>query len=314
MKSPRVAFFGSPSFALPVLEAIRQNFEVVLVVTQPDKPVGRGLKMTPPAVAARATELGLPLIQPERLHRESFKQQFRESEADVAVTCAYGKLIRPSVLKIPKYGFLNTHTSLLPKLRGAAPIQWALINGEEVTGTTIMQTDEGLDTGPILLQEELPIQSEWTSLELSDALAEQASRLIVQALEEISTLSPVPQENEISTYAPLLTKADGYVRWQETAKQVVDRYRGVAAWPQTTVFLKGKRLKIKSLSVVAGEGEPGEVLSVKEEGITIACQEEAILIKHIQPESRKVMSAYAWASGANITPGKKLDLWEPTGS
>lgn len=314
MKLPRVAFFGSPPFALPVLEAIRQHFEVVLVVTQPDKPVGRGLKMTPPAVAARAAELDLPLSQPQKLREESFKQQFRESQADVAVTCAYGKLLRPSVLKIPEYGFLNTHTSLLPKLRGAAPIQWALINGETVTGTTIMQTDEGLDTGPILLQEELSIQPEWTSLELSDALAEQASRLIVQALKDLPQLSPIPQDDQASTHAPLLTKTDGYVRWQESAQQVFDRYRGVAAWPQTTAFLAGKRLKMKGISMIAGQGEPGQILAIQEEGITVACQQQAVLIKHIQPESRKMMDAYVWASGSGIQVGQKLDLWEPTES
>lgn len=177
---PRVAFFGSPAFALPVLDAIRERFEVVLVVAQPDKPVGRGLKLTPPPVAARATDLRLPLAQPAKLRgNTAFEAILRGSGADVAVTCAYGKILPASVLRVPRYGFLNTHTSLLPRYRGAAPIQWALIAGEAVTGTTIMQTDEGMDTGPVLLQQELAIEPAWTSLELSAALATQAAGLIV---------------------------------------------------------------------------------------------------------------------------------------
>lgn len=239
---PRVAFFGSPAFALPVLDAIREHFQVVLVVAQPDKPVGRGMKLTPPPVAARAAELGLPLAQPRKLRgNAAFEATLRESGADVAVTCAYGKILPLSVLNIPRYGFLNTHTSLLPAYRGSAPIQWALINGEAVTGTTIMQTDEGMDTGPVLLQEALPVAPDWTSLDLADALSAQASRLIVQALSNLDGLSPTPQDEALATHAPMLVKEDGFVRWTDTAAQIVNRSRGVAAWPQTTAFLGDRK-------------------------------------------------------------------------
>ncbi|WP_167757968.1 methionyl-tRNA formyltransferase [Deinococcus fonticola] len=312
---PRVAFFGSPAFAVPVLDAIRAEFEVVLVVAQPDKPVGRGLKLTPPAVAARAAELGLALAQPTRLRRnEAFARQLRESGAEVAVTCAYGKILPGSVLSIPRYGFLNTHTSLLPKYRGAAPIQWALIEGETVTGTTIMQTDEGMDTGPILLQEELPVPAEWTSLELSDALSAQAARLIVRALHGLGSLTPRPQDDRAATHAGMLDKEHGFVRWTDTAAQVVNRYRGVAAWPQTTAFLNGARLKLNGLSLTEGHGPPGEVLRVDGAGLTVACGVGAVHIRTVQPEAKKPQPAQVWAPAAGVHPGTRFDLWEPAAS
>ena len=296
-----------------MLEAIRAEFKVVLVVAQPDKPVGRGLKLTPPAVAARAAELGLALAQPTRLRRnEEFARQLRDSGADVAVTCAYGKILPASVLQIPRYGFLNTHTSLLPKYRGAAPIQWALIEGETVTGTTIMQTDEGMDTGPILLQEELPIPTDWTSLELSDALSQQAASLIVKALHGLDDLKPRQQDESQATHAGMLDKEHGFVRWTDTAAQVVNRYRGVAAWPQTTAFLNGSRLKFSGLSLAEGHGQPGEVVRVDDTGLTVACGTEAIHIKTVQPETKKPQPAQVWAHSVNVKPGVRFDLWKPT--
>lgn len=310
---PKVAFFGSPAFALPVLEAIRAHFEVVLVVAQPDKPVGRGLKLTPPPVAARAAELGLPLAQPTRLRRNTdFAATLRASGADVAVTCAYGKILPAELLAVPRYGFLNTHTSLLPRYRGAAPIQWALIGGETVTGTTIMQTDPGMDTGPVLRQEVLPIAPEWTSVELSDALSTQAAGLIVQALEQLDTLTPQPQDGAQATHAPMLVKEDGFVRWADPARAVVDRYRGVAAWPQTTAFLGGARLKLSGLSVVDGSGEPGNVLRADDSGLTVTCGDGAVLIRTAQPETRRAQPAGAWAQAAGVGPGSRFDLWEPS--
>ncbi|MDP9765054.1 methionyl-tRNA formyltransferase [Deinococcus enclensis] len=310
--SLKVAFFGSPAFALPVLEAIREAFEVVLVVAQPDKPVGRGLKLTPPPVAARAAELGLPLAQPRRLRNNAaFAEQLRGSGADVAVTCAYGKLLPGSLLAVPRYGFLNTHTSLLPKYRGAAPIQQALIHGETVTGTTIMQTDEGMDTGPVLLQEALPIHADWTALELADALSAQAARLIVDALRRAGDLPPQPQDHAQATHAPMLSKEDGFVRWHDTARQIVDRSRGVAAWPQTTAFLNGARLKLAGLHVTDGHGHPGQVLRVDEDGLTVAAAEGAVHIRTVQPETKKAQPAHTWAQAAGVQPGTTFDAWTP---
>lgn len=310
----KAAFFGSPAFALPVLEAVRTQFEVVLVVAQPDKPVGRGLKLTPPPVAARAAELGLRLAQPDKLRRNAeFEAVLRDSGADVAVTCAYGKILPASVLAIPRHGFLNTHTSLLPAYRGAAPIQWALINGETVTGTTIMQTDPGMDTGPVLLQEPLPIDPAWTSLDLSDALAGQAARLIVTALERLSRgeLSPTPQDDAAATHAPMLVKEDGFVRWTDPAQAVVNRFRGVAAWPQTTAFLGGARLKLGGLSVTDGTGQPGEVLAVDAAGLLVACAGGTIRVQTVQPETRRPQPAQVWAATAGVEVGTRFDVWSP---
>lgn len=311
----KVAFFGSPAFALPVLEALRARFEIVLVVAQPDKPVGRGLKLTPPPVAARAAELGLPLARPRKLRgNAAFAQTLRASGAEVAVTCAYGKILPASLLAVPPRGFLNTHTSLLPKYRGAAPIQWALIQGETVTGTTIMQTDEGMDTGPILLQRALPILPEWTSLELSEALSAQAAALIVEALERLDDLRPQPQDGAQATHAPLLVKEDGFVRWGDSAREVVGRFRGVAAWPQTTAFFAGQRLKLTGLSVGMGDGAPGEVLGVDEGGLTVACAQGAVRVAGVQPEAKRAQPAAVWARAQGVGRGSRFDLWEPEGA
>ncbi|CAM3830449.1 methionyl-tRNA formyltransferase [Deinococcus frigens] len=310
----KVAFFGSPAFALPVLEAIRSQFEVVLVVAQPDKPVGRGLRLTPPPVAARAAELGLPLAQPVRLRRNAeFGTVLRACGADVAVTCAYGKILPASLLDIPRYGFLNTHTSLLPAYRGAAPIQWALIGGETVTGTTIMQTDPGMDTGPVLLQEQLPIAPQWTSLDLSDALAGQAARLIVTALERLGRgdLTPTPQDNSGASHAPMLVKEDGFVRWTDSAREVVNRSRGVAAWPQTTAFLDGARLKLGGLKMAEGAGQPGEILGVDANGLVIACADGAVGVETVQPETRRAQPAQVWAASAGVEVGACFEVWTP---
>ncbi|AZI43238.1 methionyl-tRNA formyltransferase [Deinococcus psychrotolerans] len=304
----KVAFFGSPAFALPVLDAILAAHEVVLVVAQPDKPVGRGLKLTPPPIAARAAELGLPLAQPTRLKKNTdFEAVLRGSGAEVAVTCAYGKILPAALLEVPKYGFLNTHTSVLPQLRGAAPIQWALISGLDTTGTTIMQTDVGMDTGPILLQEALPIAPDWTSLSLSAALQTQAARLIVQALDTLDTLTPTAQNGAQATHAAMLDKSDGDVRWADSAQAIYDRYRGVYAWPQTSAFVGGKRLKLLDIRPTEGAGQPAELLEVSAEGLRVACGEGALLIRTVQPEGKKAMSAADWQRGSSLKVGERFD-------
>ncbi len=303
----RVAFFGSPAFALPVLEAIRAQFEVPLVVAQPDKPVGRGLKLTPPPVAARAQELGLPLAQPAKLRGNAdFAAQLRDSGAEVAVTCAYGKILPASLLAVPPHGFVNTHTSLLPHYRGAAPIQWALIRGETVTGTTIMQTDPGMDTGPILLQERLSIPPDWTSVDLSAALSAQAARLIVDALSRLDALTPQPQDDAQATHAPMLDKEDGRVRWAEGAQAVYDRYRGVFAWPGSFTAWRGKLLKLNALRPAEGSGQPGELLGVTDAGLKVACAQGAVELLTVQPEGKRPMPALDWWRGAGGTLGERL--------
>jgi len=304
----KVAFFGSPAFALPVLEAILEHFEVTLVVAQPDKPAGRGNKLTPPAVAAYAREHGLALAQPEKLRKNlEFAETLRSSGAEVAVTCAYGKILPAYLLEVPRYGFLNTHTSLLPKLRGAAPIQWALISGETRTGTTIMQTDPGMDTGPIILQESLEILPHWTALELSDALSTQAARLIVQALNGVETLERTTQDDSQATNAPMLEKEDGQIRWTDSSTAIYNRYRGVFAWPGTYTFQGGKRLKVLGMRPSAGSGRVGEILGLSENGILVGCGSGTLELLEVQPENKGKMSALEWFRGFQVSVGQRFE-------
>ncbi len=300
---PRVAFFGSPAFALPVLEAIRAQFEVVLVVTQPSKPAGRGLKLTPPAVAARALELGLKLEQPNKLRKnEAFADVLRSSGADVAVTCAYGKILPASILEIPKYGFLNVHTSLLPKYRGAAPIQWAILNGETQTGVTIMKTDVGMDTGDIALFGSLEIGALETSLELAPRLSALGADLIVQALNNLERLTFTPQNHDLATHARMLEKEDGRIDYQKNTVSSFNQFRALAGWPGSFTYLNGKLLKVYSMRLSSGSGKAGEILRF-ESGVVVATLDGALEFLEVQPEGKPKINALEWARGYQIKIG-----------
>jgi methionyl-tRNA formyltransferase len=305
---PRVAFFGSPEFALPVLNAILEHFEVVLVVTQPDKPSGRGMKLTPPAVAAKALELELRLEQPAKLKNNlEFAQTLRDSGADVAVTCAYGKILPANLLEVPSYGFLNVHTSLLPKYRGAAPIQWAIINGETVTGVTIMQTDPGMDTGAILLQESLAIQASETILELSPRLSSLGAIMIVTALGNLDSLKPVQQDNALASHARMLEKEDARIDWTLDAATIFNQYRGLAGWPGSYFLYQNKRVKVLEMRPARQSGQAGQVHDFAE-GVIVAAATNALELLTVQPEGKPKMKALDWARGYQIKPGTQLEL------
>lgn len=304
----RVALFGSPAFALPTLEALHNRREVVLVVTQPDKAAGRGLKTRSPATAVRAKELGVRLEQPTRLKgNETFHALLRELKIDVAVTAAYGKILPQSLLDIPRHGFLNVHASLLPKLRGAAPIQWALINGETETGVTIMQTEAGLDTGPIRLQKRLSIGPDDTASELFERLATLGAEALTEALErlEAGTLPCEPQNEGAATHAPLLIKEDGKVRWTDSAEAIYNRFRGVEAWPGTWTSWRDGTLKIHDLSpqIASHPHEAGQILSIDADGVLVAAGKGAVWLRTVQPPGKSRMDAYAWANGYSIKKG-----------
>jgi methionyl-tRNA formyltransferase len=303
---PRVAFFGSPAFALPVLEAILSNFEVVLVVAQPDKPAGRGLKLTPPPVAARATELGIALEQPAKLkNNHAFAEVLRQSGADVAVTCAYGKILPQHILEVPKFGFLNVHTSLLPKYRGAAPIQWAMIDGQTHTGVTIMQTDVGMDTGDVALTGELEIGADETAFGLAPRLAQMGTELIVQALSNLEHLTFTPQNHALATHARMLEKKDGQVDWNLPTQTLYNQFRGMAGWPGTFTHLHGKLLKIHAMRPATGAGTPGTVLSL-EPSVVVATADGALLLLEVQPEGKPKMPALEWAKNFQVKVGARL--------
>lgn len=319
----RVAFFGSPEFALPALDALLHHHDVRLVVTQPDKPAGRGMAVRAPAAARRARELGLRLEQPARLkNNEAFHQLVSELQLDVAVTAAYGRILPQPLLDLPRHGFLNVHASLLPKYRGAAPVQWALIEGESETGVTIMQTEQGLDTGPVRLQRRTAIAPDDTAVTLLEKLSALGSETLIEALALLSegTLPLVPQDHEAATHAPPLKPEDGWVRWTDTAQAIADRHRGVAAWPGSSFEFGGQRIKVEALealpgrlvqeanSAAAAEGSvrPGSVLDVSGEEVTVAAGSGVVKLSRVKPPGKRSMSARAWANGRAVKRGTHL--------
>ncbi len=310
----RVALFGSPSFAVPVLEALKEVADVRAVVTQPAKPVGRGLRLRQPPLASRALELGLPLEQPTRLRRNrEFTDWLDSLQLDVAVTAAYGRILPAELLSVPREGFLNVHGSLLPRWRGAAPVQWALISGDTETGISIMQTEEGLDTGPVRHVLRTGIGPDETAPELFLRLAGLGATAMTEALELLAAgrLPSVEQDDSLATHAPMLTRRDGLLDFSQPAATSYNRYRGVAAWPGTFFPLSGSDIKVHDMSPVQGEsGPPGAVLNVTADGVLVACGQDALLLRQLQSPGRKRLPAQAWASGAQVGPGANLMVQE----
>ncbi|GAA6755473.1 methionyl-tRNA formyltransferase [Thermus thalpophilus] len=302
----RVAFFGTPEWAVPVLDALNRHHQVVLVVTQPDKPKGRGLRPTSSPVAQYAEAHGLPLLKPERLKgNEAFLKVFREAAPEVAVTAAYGKILPKEVLEVPPHGFLNLHPSLLPKYRGPAPVPWALIRGEKETGVAIMKTEEGVDTGPLYALWRTEIAPDEDAEALARRLRDKGVELLLEVLQNLPHLTPVPQEGEPS-YAPLLTKEEGRIRFEESAQAIYNRHRGVQPWPGSYFFHGGKRVKVLALRPEPGEGEPGVVRAVDREGVLVGTGEGLIRLLQVQPEGRRPMPAADWARGYGVGPGTRL--------
>lgn len=313
MTSPlRVALFGSPPFALPTMERLHAEHDLVLAVAQPDKPAGRGMRARRPAVARRADELGVLVAQPARLRRdEAFRARFQGAALDVAVTAAYGKILPGDLLGVPRHGFLNAHASLLPALRGAAPIQWALIRGHTETGVTVMQTEPGLDTGPIRHAVRTEIDRDETAPELSDRLSRLAADAMSEALRLLAAgrLPSEPQDDDLATEAPLLTKEDGHLRWRDAARAVYDRWRGVVAWPGTRFAHGDERVRVDRLRVAADDGRdgvPGEVLAIGADAVRVACGAGAVELDEVTPPGRHPMAAAAWARGAGLQTGDRL--------
>jgi len=305
----RVALFASPAFALKSLEALNEHHNVVLVVSQEDKPGGRGLKMRSPAIAERAKELGIRLEQPRKLRdNNKFIQLIKELELDVAITAAYGKILPKELLDIPKHGFLNIHASLLPKYRGAAPIQWAILNGDKETGITIMQTDVGLDSGPIRHLKKIEITADDNAITMFDKLADLGAVAIIEALDllEKRNLLTVAQNDRKASHAPMLKKTDGNIRWGETAEQIYNRYRALIAWPKTQTKINRKNLKVHEMQIVKESGEPGKIIKIDDAGVLVGTAENSILLETVQPSSKPKMSAHSWANGYKIKVGDQF--------
>ena len=308
MTDLRVVFFGSPEFAVPALAAVAESHEVVAVVTQPDRPAGRGGKLQSPAVKDLATARGLPVFQPAKLRDGVLAGELAALSPDVFVVVAYGRILPPDLLAVPKLGPWNVHASILPKFRGAAPIQWAVIRGEAVTGITIMRMEEGLDTGPVAALATESILADDTAGTLANRLAPMGARLLVETLPSIAggTVVLRKQDHAAATLAPPLTKADGQLDFRQPASVVSARARGVDPWPGATVLLKGEAVKVSLPTLVDGRGQPGEVLGLTSQGLAIACGTGVIAFSEIQLAGHRRMSAKALLAGHPIPPGTIL--------
>lgn len=308
----RIVYMGSPDFAVKPLEAlVKAGHEIVAVVTQPDRPKGRGGKLQFTPVKEAALAYGFPLLQPARINEPEVVAQIAAYQPDILVVVAFGQLLKKPLLALAPYGAINIHGSLLPYYRGAAPIHWAIINGEKETGVTIMYMDEGMDTGDMIASMQMPIFDNYNVGDMYEKLSEMGAELICQALEEIKngTVKRIPQNNEIATYAPLLRKEHERLDWTKSAVQVHNHIRGMYPWPVVHSFYQGKRLKIGAS--VLGEdchsGKPGEVLGVdKERGILVACSKGAVWLKLVQPEGKKMMAAKDFICGYGIKQGDYL--------
>ncbi|MEZ0344528.1 MAG: methionyl-tRNA formyltransferase [Caldimicrobium sp.] len=310
MKKYRTLFFGTPEFVIPVLDFLYQNEELIGVVTQPDKPKGRGLSLSPSPVKVWALGRRLKVFEPQKLKDSLFLSTLKELSPDLIVVFAYGKILPKEVLDIPKEGCWNIHLSLLPKYRGASPVQWALLEGEKETGVTIMLMDEGMDTGPILLQKRLLIEEEDNAQTLLQKLSELSVPALKEALDlwKEGKLKPEPQSNEGVSYAPLIKKEDGFFTFEEPAELIVRKLKAFYPWPGIFTKYKGKLLKLYSAKVVSFEGEakPGEVLKIDKEGILVATSRNALLLKEVQLEGKKRVSGFEFALGQRLKPGDLL--------
>ena len=312
MQDKRIVFFGTPRFALPSLQAlILRGQDPVAVITQPDRRVGRGQHVQVSPVKDVALRAGLQILQPEKVRAPDFLERFRALEPDLAVVAAYGQIFSRSLLDIPRLGFINVHSSLLPAYRGAAPINWAIINGEHETGVTIMQVDLEMDSGPIVLQQRELIAPDDTAAALQDRLAVLGGRLLGQALDQLAGpgWQPVAQQHELATYAPMLSKSDGLIDWSQPAVAIYNRLRGMTPWPGCHTLLEGRILKIHAAVVrdaFSGSAAPGTVLQAEEEGITVATGGGALVIVELQLEGKKQMCTGDFLKGTCMQPGTVL--------
>jgi methionyl-tRNA formyltransferase len=306
----RAVFMGSPEFAVPCLEAVHELCEVVAVVSQPDKPAGRGLQSTPPAVKVRALELGLPVWQPSSVRKPPFCDELRALQPDLAVVVAYGKILPPEVLAVPRLGCLNVHASLLPRYRGAAPIQWAIIRGETETGVTLMQMDAGMDTGPMLLRRTVPLDETETAGTLHARLAPLGAALLREGLPLLAAgaLVAEPQSESAATAAPMLDKETGRIDFSLGAAQVRDLVRGTDPWPGAFTLLDGAPLKVWGAKVVSGRGEPGLVVGADRDGLLVGCGDGVVAFAELQLPGRKRLGASALLAGRPIPRGTRLGL------
>ncbi len=307
----RVIFLGTPSFAVPALEKlVESGHEVLAVYTQPDRPKGRGRQVVFSPVKQTALRLGLTVNQPERIRRPEVVGELRALSADTMVVVGYGQIIPQSIIDLPPMGILNVHGSLLPKYRGAAPIQWAIANGETVTGVTTMRIDAGLDTGDMLLKSETQIGADEYAEELGRRLAPVGAELLVETLRglEAKTIVPEPQNNAEATYAPILKKEDGQIDWTRPAQEIYNRMRGFTPWPGAYSTFRGQVIHIWKAkpAIDIDSGTPGSI-HVRKRGAAVLCgSNTALELLDVQLEGRKRMTAEAFCNGQHLTATDRL--------
>lgn len=316
----RIIFMGTPELAATVLSRlIKENYEVVLVVTQPDKPVGRKMILTAPPAKVEAEKNGIEVWQPNSLRTEEALEKVRSYDPDLIITAAYGKILPKDMLDLPKYGCVNVHGSLLPKYRGAAPVQWSILNEDEKTGITIMKMDVGMDTGDILTQADIVIGDRIHTPELMAKLADLGADLLIQTLPGYidGSIKPVPQNNDEATMSPPITKDQGKISWNRPASSICAQIRALSSWPGASTMWKGGKLKIYDAQVASddsilsnyrqqnGEPVPGTVLYGKKGTLAVMCADKALLLLEVQPASGKRMKAIDCAH--NFEVGAKME-------
>jgi len=309
----KLVFCGTPEFAVPTLEAvIAAGHEVALVVTQPDRAAGRGMELQVSAVKRAARARGLSVVQPEKIKNNAeFRGQLDEIRPDAILVVAYGRIVPQWMLELPRFGNINLHGSLLPKYRGAAPIQWAVANGEVVTGVTTMRLDAGLDTGDMLLAQVCPIGQEETAMDVYGCLAPVGAELMVATLLglEAGTIFAQAQDHSLATLAPILTREDGWIDFSRTAQQIYDRWRGFQPWPGAHTILRGKKLIVQKMHVAGvGDGEVG-VVEVHGDAVMVGCGSGSLLeLDEVQMEGKRRMSAAEFLRGNQVRSGERLGL------
>lgn len=309
MTGMRIIFMGTPEFACPTLRTlIDRGEQVVAVITQPDRPKGRGQQTLPPPVKVLAEEHGIPVYQPVKVRLPESIEQIRALEPDLIVVIAFGQILPKALLDIPKHGCINVHASLLPRYRGAAPLNWCIINGENETGVTTMMMDVGLDTGDMLLKRATPIDPDEDTQSLHDRMSLMGAELLGETLDRLAAgeLTPEKQDDSLTCYAPIMKKEDGLIDWTRSAQQIKNQVRGMTPWPGAYSSLDDKLLKVFRVQTAAGSGEPGQVLSAGRDGIEVACGEGSLLIRELQLEGKKRLPAGDFLAGFKLQPGATL--------
>ena len=302
----RLVFMGTPEFACPSLQRlIERDEDILAVVTQPDRPKGRGQQLTPPPVKSLAIAHGIPVLQPSKVRTPDFIEIMQGLQPDVIIVVAFGQILPKSLLDIPLFGCINVHASLLPRYRGAAPINWCIINGEAETGVTTMLMDVGLDTGDMLVKKATPIDPDEDARSLHDRLAVIGAEALEDTLDLLCAgkLVPEKQDDSSSCYAPLLKKETGLISWGMSPRDIRNLVRGLTPWPGAFTFLDGASLKICRALAAGGSGAPGTVISAGKDGIEVACSGGSIIIQELQLEGRKRLTAAEFLAGCKIPPG-----------